>query len=118
MEAFVGGRVIIDGDRLRFPGIGFGHGDSDPFIVARSEGWLVIRQPGSYEWSARGEKTYYPTKWRLVSVREIPSGLLLREVAKTVEPGRFWQRTKRELVADMRTAVRYGYFPDFTAKEI
>lgn len=91
-------RFTIRDGRLRFCGVSFGHGDSDPTLVERGERYMVTRTPGRSDWSALGESSYYPAEWELLEVEDDGDGYRVVRVVKTLTPGRKWRAAKAELL--------------------
>lgn len=101
----------IDGNRLRFGGVSFGHGDSDPFLVARNRGWMVVRTPSTSEWQEVGRQMAVPAEWLLWRAEPLdtcPDIFRVAEVVRREKPGRFWRRCRDEMIRDLEDAARRG----------
>lgn len=93
---------ITDHQRVHFPGVSFGYGDSDPRLVALDKHYLVMRKPGTHEWSSRGTTGYYGAEWSLIEYVKIHSERF--KVVRVLEerrPGRAWRKAKAELIERM-----------------
>lgn len=108
------------GNRLHFPGVTFGYGDSNPYLIDREGNWVVVRKPASQEWAELGRTAVYPAEWWLLRVEPVVKHDGLFQVVEVVakrEPGRFWRRCRFELVEAMYEAARLGYSPQWVKKE-
>jgi len=79
--------------RLRVPGMSFGHGDSNPYLVCQYGDFIVIRIPSSNDWVGRGERVRNPAQWKLLKVAWgdwMKSGHVVEEL-ESHEPGRRWR---------------------------
>lgn len=94
----------IDRDRARFPGLSFGYGDSDPFIIARTKHFMVLRKKPTTNWSSRGASSSYPAKYWLVEYDKHPKWKdkhVVLEDIEEVEPGHGWKAEQARLIERM-----------------
>ena len=105
---FKGDRFRIADQRLDFVGISFGYGIAAfPVLVAREGPYMIIREPASTDWSGRGTTGQSPSRWYLMRVEEIEGKcpFQIDEVLKELEPGKYWQRAKKELIKLMKERI-------------
>lgn len=98
-----GCRFRIDRNRLRFPGVSFGYGDSDPYLIAASGTgrFMVVRTPSVREWISIAHSAYFPARWALIETKKDGDGYRLLNTIREETPGRLWRRIRDELVQDM-----------------
>lgn len=100
-----GHRICIDGNRMRFPGMSFGYGDSDPFVIANSGDFYVIRIPGTREWYQLGSSEYYPARWMLVRIYVDAKGDARANCVMEERPGRHWHKCMHKLITEMERCI-------------
>ncbi len=91
----------FDGQRLRTPGVNWGYGDSDLWLVGKTSHYLVVRKPGGTDWEGRGQSGYFPAVYLLLEYR--PSNDRFETIAEIeeVEPGRKWRAARTRLLERM-----------------
>jgi hypothetical protein len=92
----------IEGERARFPSLGFGYGDSQPFVLGRTRHFMVLYRKPVKDWQSRGSTTTHPARYWLVEyaparLNEPSYYRVVRDVA-TEEPGPRWQRVRWRLL--------------------
>jgi hypothetical protein len=90
-------------DKVFVPGVSFGYGiGSELPLLHRSGDYLVVKIPGSSDWSGIGETEYYGSEYLLCklclhSIGREGSGDYLK-ILERKQPGRFWAKTKRDFI--------------------
>jgi hypothetical protein len=85
--------------RLRFRGVSFGYGDSDPYLVFHKDDYMVARKPSTRDWSQLGSTSVYPSTWWILRVApEEENRFRVVEVVHEENPGSAWRRLKMLLV--------------------
>jgi len=77
------------------PGVDMG-GGGQPEVLHRNGPWAVVRMKGAMAWGGNGMPwRYSPTRYCAVNVET------WEQDGEAVEPGRFWQKTVKELKAQV-----------------
>jgi hypothetical protein len=100
----------VDGDRLRSPGLDFGYGDSSPHLIKLTSNYVLVKEPGSKNWSGRSKSTYKPASWSIWEIEYLftKRGVEFRvvEVIEKRQPGKKWRTTKDEMLKKLHFLQR------------
>ena len=97
-------RFRFDNGRVHFFSLDWGYGDCEPYLVAKTDHYLVMRVPSRRHWKSRGTVGYSPAEWILLSYRRdgaTNEGFISGERIAEEEPGRNWQATRAKLLKRM-----------------
>ena len=91
----------FDGDRVIFPGLDWGYGDSAPYLISKTEHYLVMRVAGCGNWQELGRTGYTPAQWILLSYYKDGDKFRSLTELEREEPGRKWRAARDKLLKRM-----------------
>lgn len=91
----------IKGDRLPQRGVDFGYGDRTPRLIKLGKRHAVIKCPGGSDWSCRGASCYTPSAWYLVKCKVKGDQMVITEIIRREEPGRYWSNVSISLIVEL-----------------
>jgi hypothetical protein len=98
--------IEMRGDRVHFPGVNWGYGDSDPYLVGKTAHYMVVRRKGVTDWESRGSSSYNAAEWILLEIRVERGQLRVVSDEITETPGRQWRKARTQLLAEMEELER------------